>query len=226
MSNVAVKKLVKHFRSGDKIIKAVDGIDLELEKGTLAAVIGKSGSGKTTFLNLIGALDKADSGSIVIGGTDITRLKNSQLDRHRRETVGFIFQSYNLIPNLTALENVMLPMEFTGVPRKERRARAGELLLNVGIDEVRQKHKPTRLSGGEQQRVAIARALANRPAIILADEPTGNLDTETGHKIVMLLREVAKKGNTTVIVVTHDAEIAQESQKVFFLEDGKLKSGR
>lgn len=222
MNNIVVENLTKHFKSGSKIIKAVDGVSFELGKGVLASIIGKSGSGKTTLLNLIGALDRADSGSIVISGTDITKLRDSQLDNYRGKTVGFVFQSYNLIPNLNALENVMLPMEFAGVPRKQRGERAKKLLEEVGIDEARQKHKPPKLSGGEQQRVAIARALANQPAIILADEPTGNLDTETGHKIVMLLRKIAEQENTTVIVVTHDAEIAKKSQKVFYLKDGKL----
>lgn len=222
MNNIVVENLTKHFKSGSKIIKAVDGVSFELGKGVLASIIGKSGSGKTTLLNLIGALDRADSGSIVISGTDITKLRDSQLDNYRGKTVGFVFQTYNLIPNLNALENVMLPMEFAGVPRKQRGERAKKLLLSVGVDEVRQKHKPPKLSGGEQQRVAIARALANQPAIILADEPTGNLDTETGHKIVTLLKEIAKQENTTVIVVTHDAEIAKKSQKVFYLKDGKL----
>lgn len=225
MSNmIVVKDLVKHFKSGSKVIKAVDGAGFELGEGVLASIIGKSGSGKTTLLNLIGALDRADSGSITISGADITKLKNSQLDGFRRKTVGFVFQTYNLIPNLNALENVMLPMGFAGVPRKQRQKRAKKLLLSVGIDELRQKHRPPKLSGGEQQRVAIARALANQPAIILADEPTGNLDTETGHKIVMLLKKIANQENTTVIVATHDAEIAQKSKKVFYLKDGRLIS--
>jgi putative ABC transport system ATP-binding protein len=219
---VAVKNLTKHFKSGGKAIGAVDGISFQLEKGVFAAIIGKSGSGKTTLLNLLGALDQADSGQIEIGDTDITRLRNRKLDEYRRKTVGFIFQSYNLIPNLNALENVMLPMEFIGVPRKERQKRAQELLLSVGIDELRQKHKPTKLSGGEQQRVAIARAIANHPTIILADEPTGNLDTETGHQIVELLKKIAREENTTIIVVTHDTEVARKSQRVLYLRDGKL----
>ncbi len=219
---IVVKNLTKHFASGSKTIRAVDGVSFELEKGVFAAIIGKSGSGKTTLLNLLGALDREDSGRIEIGGTDITKLKNKKLDDYRRKTVGFTFQSYNLIPNLNALENVMLPMEFTGVPRKERQKRAKELLLSVGIDELRQKHKPTKLSGGEQQRVAIARALANHPTIILADEPTGNLDTETGRQIVELLKKIAREENTTIIVVTHDDEVARKSQKVLYLRDGKL----
>lgn len=221
-SMIIVKDLVKHFKSGSKVIKAVDGASFELGEGVLVSIIGKSGSGKTTLLNLLGALDRVDSGSITIDGMGITKLKSSQLDCFRRKTVGFIFQSYNLIPNLSASENVMLPMEFAGVPRRKRRERARKLLLNVGIDELRQRHRPPKLSGGEQQRVAIARALANQPAIILADEPTGNLDTETGREIVMLLKKVAKQENTTVIVATHDAEIARKSQKVFYLKDGRL----
>jgi len=219
---ILVKNLTKSFKSGGKVIKAVDGISFELERGVFASIIGKSGSGKTTLLNLLGALDKADSGQIEIDGVDITKLGGRKLDGYRRKTVGFTFQSYNLIPNLNALENVMLPMEFAGVSGRERRGRAKELLLSVGIDENRQKRKPAKLSGGEQQRVAIARALANQPTIILADEPTGNLDTDTGYKIVELLKKIAKEKNTTVIVVTHDNEIARKSQKVFYLRDGKL----
>jgi len=177
---------------------------------------------KQTRQYKLGALDRADSGQIEIGDTDITKLRNRKLDDYRRKTVGFIFQSYNLIPNLNALENVMLPMEFIGVPRKERQKRAQELLLSVEIDELRQKHKPAKLSGGEQQRVAIARAIANHPTIILADEPTGNLDTETGHRIVELLKKIAKEEKTTIIVATHDSEIARKSQRVLYLRDGKL----
>ncbi len=219
---IIVKNLTKSFKSGGKTIKAADGISFELERGVFASIIGKSGSGKTTLLNLLGALDKVDGGQIEIDGTDITKLRNRKLDNYRRKTIGFVFQSYNLIPNLNALENVMLPMEFAGVSRKERKERAKNLLQSVGIDELRQKHKPTKLSGGEQQRVAIARALANHPAIVLADEPTGNLDTDTGYKIVDLLKKIAKEENTTIIVVTHDTDVARKSQRVFYLRDGKL----
>lgn len=221
---IVVQNLKKGFRSGDKKIEAVNGVSFTLERGIFASMIGKSGSGKSTLLNLLGALDRADAGQIEIDGTDITKLRNRKLDEYRRKTIGFVFQFYNLIPNLSALENVMLPMEFTGVPQKERREHAKALLTSVGIDELRQKHHPAKLSGGEQRRVAIARSLANRPTIILADEPTGNLDTETGEKIIGLLKKLAKQEDTTVLVTTHDAEIAKESERVFHLQDGKLVS--
>jgi len=219
-----VKSLTKVFRQGDYQIPAVNGISLSVANGEFASIIGKSGSGKTTLLSLLGTLDKPTSGSIEIDNQDTTKLSDRALIDYRCKRIGFIFQGYNLVPNLTALENVMLPMEFAKVPKKQRQERAQELLDNVGLHDDKQQRRPGRLSGGEQQRVAIARALANRPKLILADEPTGNLDSETGKVIFTLLHEIAKVENTTIIVVTHDLSIAGKTDKTFRLQDGKLEA--
>src|SRR5690349_18635167 len=178
-----VKDLRKTFFSGDSEVYAVMDINFEIPEGMFAAIVGKSGSGKSSLLALLGALDRPTGGSIVVGNKDITKMSDAQLTKYRRQTIGFVFQQYNLVPNLSALENVMLPMEFAGVPARKRRERAVMLLEQVGLDAHKQRRKPSRLSGGEQQRVAIARALANRPKLILADEPTGNLDDQTGKAI-------------------------------------------
>jgi len=217
-----VKNLTKTFQSGDHTVKAVDNISLDIPTGIFSTIVGKSGSGKSTLLALLGALDKPTSGNIDVGGRDISRLGDSKLIKYRRDTIGFIFQNYNLIPNLTASENVCLPMEFAGVKKQERIARAKRLLKQVGLDEIKQSRKPGRLSGGEQQRVAIARALANRPKLILADEPTGNLDSATGKIIIDLLKKIAKSEDTTIVAVTHDEGIANEAEMTFRLKDGKL----
>lgn len=217
-----VKNLKKSFKSGDNTVTAVNGIDLSIPQGTFAAIVGKSGSGKSTLLSLLGALDKPSSGSIEVDGNDITKMNDQKLIAYRRGTIGFIFQNYSLIPNLTALENVMLPMEFAGVRPAERQKKAEELLEQVGITGNEQQRKPSRLSGGQQQRVAIARALANNPKLILADEPTGNLDSKTGKVIFDLMHSLTRNQKTTIIVVTHDLEIAGKTDKVFNLRDGKL----
>ncbi len=219
---IKVKDVRRYFKTRDDTVKAVDGIDLELPEGILASIIGTSGSGKSTLLALLGALDKPNDGSIEIDGKDVSRMSGRQLTAYRRDKVGFVFQSYNLIPNLSAIQNVMIPMEFTGVKRGARRERAEHLLEQVGLDKTKQNRKPGRLSGGEQQRIAIARALANKPKLILADEPTGNLDTETGKLIVDLLHDLAKTENTTILAVTHDAEIASQTDKTFRLKDGRI----
>jgi putative ABC transport system ATP-binding protein len=219
-----VKNLKKTYKSGDIVVAAVNGVSLKVEDGEFASIVGRSGSGKTTLLSLLGALDKPTSGSIEVGDKDITNLGDSALTKYRCQTIGFVFQAYNLVPNLTALENVMLPMEFAGMLKNDRKARAAELLNQVGLTSDKQLRKPTRLSGGEQQRVAIARALANKPKLILADEPTGNLDTQTGEMIFDLLHDLAKSEKTTIVVVTHDLAIAGKTEKVFRLADGKLVS--
>jgi putative ABC transport system ATP-binding protein len=218
-----VKNLVKSFETGSGKVTATDDISFSVPDGQFASIVGRSGSGKSTLLSLLGALDKPTSGSIVVGDKDLTTLGDHELIHYRGATIGFVFQSYNLIPNLSAAENVMLPMEFAKVPKAERLERAKHLLTQVGLDDDQMQRRPARLSGGQQQRVAIARALANRPKLILADEPTGNLDSETGKMIFDLLHELCKSENTTIIVVTHDAEIAGKTDKTFRLEDGKLK---
>jgi len=219
---LTVQNLRKEFHSGAGPVVAVDNISFHVPDGVFAAIVGKSGSGKTTLLGLLGALDTPTSGSIDVSGDKITSLSDRQLIKYRRDRIGFVFQAYNLIPNLSALENVMLPMEFGGVAKVERKARALDLLQQVGITADEATRKPAKLSGGQQQRVAIARALANRPSLILADEPTGNLDSATGKVIVKLLHELARTKKTTIVAVTHDLEIARQTDLTFKLADGKL----
>lgn len=221
-----VKNVSKQFVSGGNQVKAVDAVSFEVPDGKFASIIGKSGSGKSTLLSLLGGLDKPTSGSIEVDGEDIARLSDHSLIKYRCKQIGFVFQSYNLVPNLTAFENVTLAMEFAGVGRSSRRERAQQLLNQVGLEGDKQKRKTGRLSGGEQQRVAIARALANRPKLILADEPTGNLDSQTGKMIFDLLHNLAKSEKTTIITVTHDLGIAGQTDMTFQLQDGKLAAGK
>ena len=217
-----VNHLTKTFSSGDTKVVAADDITFRVPDGEFASIVGRSGSGKSTLLSLLGALDKPTSGSIVVGGKDLTKLRDHELIAYRGRSIGFVFQSYNLIPNLSALENVMLPMEFAKVPKGQRIERAKQLLAQVGLEPDQMKRKPTRLSGGQQQRVAIARALANKPKLILADEPTGNLDSESGKRIFDLLHDLSRTENTTIIVVTHDLDIAGKTDTMVKLKDGKL----
>lgn len=218
-----LKNVKKVFKSGDFKVLAVNDVSLKIPSGQFASIVGKSGSGKTTLLSLLGALDSPSSGSILIDDQDITKLHDHRLIQYRCRRIGFVFQSYNLVPNLTAVENVMLPMEFAGISKKIRVDRARRLLKHVGFSVDQMDRKPGKLSGGQQQRVAIARALANRPKLILADEPTGNLDTETGKMIFDLLHALSRSEQTTIVVVTHDLEIAGKTDMTFHLQDGKLK---
>jgi len=220
---IEVTDLKRSFKSGDTTVNAVNGVSFSVPDGQFASIIGQSGSGKSTLLTLLGALDKPTSGSITVDGKDVTKMHDHTLIGYRGRTIGFVFQSYNLIPNLTALENVMLPMEFARLPRAQRKARAAALLEEVGLSADEQQRKPGKLSGGQQQRVAIARALANKPKLILADEPTGNLDSKTGKMIFDLLHDLARAENTTIITVTHDLNIAGRTDVTFRLQDGKLK---
>ena len=217
-----VKDLKKSFKSGDSVVNAVNGVSFSVPDGQFASIIGRSGSGKSTLLSLLGALDKPSSGAIEVGKDDITKLRDHELNKYRGERIGFIFQNYNLVPNLSALENVMLPMEFVGMDKKAQAERAAQLLSEVGLDAAKQSRRPGRLSGGEQQRVAIARSLANKPQLILADEPTGNLDSQTGKMIFELLHSLARKENTTIVAVTHDLSIAGKTDVTFKLDDGKI----
>jgi putative ABC transport system ATP-binding protein len=214
--------VTKTFGTGNTGVTAVDDVSLIAGRGEFVAVVGRSGSGKSTLMSLLGGLEKPTSGSIEVDGRDITKLGDRDLIAYRARQVGFVFQSYNLVPNLTAVENVMLPMEFTGTRTTERKQRARLLLDQVGLPGVIQSRKPGKLSGGEQQRVAIARALANGPEMILADEPTGNLDSQTRETIIKLLRLLAHSAGTTVLVVTHDDSLAGQSDMTFHLEDGRL----
>lgn len=219
---ITVEKLSKTFTGNGTPVTAVSEVSFTLASGQLAAIVGKSGSGKSTLLALLGALDRPTEGTITIGEKTVTKLHGRELLSFRRSTVGFVFQNYNLVSNLSAIENVMLPMEFAGCSSKERRQRAEHLLAQVGLTGETLRRSPGRLSGGEQQRVAIARALANMPKLILADEPTGNLDTQTSRTIIELLRSLAKSEQTTIIAVTHDQTIADHADKVFRLHDGRL----
>ncbi|OQB06459.1 MAG: Macrolide export ATP-binding/permease protein MacB [bacterium ADurb.Bin212] len=219
---IRVKNISKKFENGGAEVWAVNNVSFGLESGIFCAIIGKSGSGKSTLLAMLGALDKPSQGTIDVDGKDVTLMSEAKLIDYRRNRIGFVFQNYNLVPNLSALENVMLPLEFAGINKNDRKSRAKKLLLQVGISEDKHNRKPLHLSGGEQQRVSIARALANSPKFILADEPTGNLDSNTGRTIVDLLKRLAKSENTTIIAVTHDQTIADQAEVVLQMKDGKL----
>jgi putative ABC transport system ATP-binding protein len=216
------RELTKSFGSGDSVVTAVNGVTMTVADGEFVAIVGRSGSGKSTLMSLLGGLEPPTSGSIEVDGEEITRLSNRRLNDYRAHHVGFVFQSYNLVPNLTAAENVMLPMEFVGRSRQERIVRARALLDQVELTGSKQSRKPGKLSGGEQQRVAIARALANKPKLVLADEPAGNLDSQTADTIVELLRSLARSQDTTILVVTHDEAMAKRSDRTFRLTDGRL----
>ena len=219
---IRLKDVAKYYLMGSSTVKAVDGVDIKIKEGEFVAIMGPSGSGKSTAMNLVGSLDLATKGSIFLGSTNIEHLDESDLAQVRGKKIGFIFQQFNLIPNLTALENVALPMLFQGVPEYERLERAVELLRMVELSD-RMDHYPNQLSGGQQQRVAIARALANDPDIILADEPTGNLDTKSGENVMDFLENLNKKGKT-IIMVTHDSNLAKEhADIVYWLKDGKVE---
>jgi len=217
-----VRGVTKSFGTGDTTVTAVDNLSMTVYDGEFAAIVGRSGSGKSTLMNLVGALEQPTSGMIFVDGRDITVLDQGELVQYRRRSIGFVFQSYNLIPNLSPIENVMLPMEFMGVAKDERRERARALLDQVELTGDKQHRKPGKLSGGEQQRVAIARAIANKPKLILADEPAGNLDTQTSATIIELLRSLTHSAGTTVIAVTHDLSLADQADRVFRLQDGRL----
>lgn len=218
---INLKSVFKYYRMGESTVKAVDGINIKINQGDFVAIMGPSGSGKSTTMNLVGSLDLATKGDIYLDGRNIEKLEESDLAQIRGKKIGFIFQQFNLIPNLTAKENVMLPMLFQGVDEFEREARAVELLRLVQLED-RIDHYPSQLSGGEQQRVAIARALANNPDVILADEPTGNLDTATGELVMSFLQDLNKKGKT-IIMVTHDPDLAKEhARTIYWMKDGKI----
>jgi ABC-type lipoprotein export system ATPase subunit len=217
-SSIVVRSVTKTYRRGLRQITALDDVSFDLSQGEVVLFVGPSGSGKTTLLNLIAALDRPDRGKIKVGELEITSLSRSAAARYRNERVGFIFQSYNLLPQLTAFENILLPM----LPKRQLdRRRAGELLDAVGLSD-RSAHRPAELSGGEQQRVAIARALANDPALILADEPTGNLDDDNARKVAELLSRTCRERSKTLILVTHDRQMIRPVDRVFDMRDGSL----
>ena len=216
---IKLENVHKIYKLGKAKVVALRGINLKIESGDYISIMGPSGSGKSTLMNIIGGLDRPTKGRVYIDGRDISRLSDRELAKIRLKKIGFVFQQFNLIPTLTALENVALPMWFAGVNRRKRIKRAKELLRMVGL-EGREHHKPKELSGGEQQRVAIARALANNPEVILADEPTGNLDTKTGRKIIEILEKLNKEEGKTLVIVTHDPEIGKRAKRQLKIRDG------
>ncbi len=217
---IRVKDLRKIYQVGTTEVKALDGLDVEIEKGSYVALMGASGSGKSTFMNVLGCLDTPTSGTYLLNGNDVSSLSDDDLAEIRNKEIGFVFQTFNLLPRYTALENVALPMIYAGVHKADRLSRAEKVLKKVGLGD-RMDHKPNELSGGQRQRVAVARALVMNPSIILADEPTGNLDSVTSVGIMELFSEINRDGNT-VIVVTHEEEIAAHAEKTIRLKDGKL----
>lgn len=221
---VRTEALVRHYRLGQSVIRAVDGVSFTVKRGEFAALLGASGSGKSTLMNLIAGLDHPTSGTIVVEEQNLATLTSQQLAQYRRHTVGMVFQSFNLVPTMTLVENVELPMRFAEVERRERNARVQEALAAVGLSG-RLEHRPSEMSGGEQQRAALARALVNRPKVLLADEPTGNLDSKTGKEILDLIRSLNKSLGMTVIMVTHERVLAEQyATRMIFLGDGKLIS--
>ncbi|MCJ7574093.1 ABC transporter ATP-binding protein [Candidatus Bathyarchaeota archaeon] len=221
-SIIELEDLARHYDMGGDTVKALDGVDLKIGRGEYVSIVGPSGSGKTTLFNLVGGLDRPTRGRVYIDGIDISKLDAYELAWLRCRRIGYIFQTFNLIQVLNALENVALPTVFAGVPRDEGLKKAEKLLQSVGLGE-RLHHRPTELSAGQQQRVAIARALANDPAIILADEPTGNLDLNTGTEIIDLLHGLNKKGGLTLIAATHDLKMIKASDRIVWMRDGRIE---
>lgn len=217
---ISVKNLKKTYFLGGEEVHALDDVSLSIKEHEFVAIIGQSGSGKSTFMNMLGCLDRPDSGEITLYGTDILKCKEKELSVIRNKKIGFIFQQFHLLPKLSALENVELPLIYQGMPTKKRREKAVKALKAVGLEK-RMNHKPNQLSGGQQQRVAIARALVGEPSLILADEPTGNLDSRSGKEIMMLLHNLYEEGNT-IVLITHDNNVAMEAPRQVQISDGKI----
>lgn len=218
---IHIENMKKIYNPGENEVRALDGIDLDIEKGDLVAIVGHSGSGKSTLMNMLGCLDTPTSGKYVLDGQDVASMTDNQLADVRNKEIGFIFQGFNLISNLDAVGNVELPLVYRGVSKNERKQLAMEALKSVGLED-RVKHKPNEMSGGQQQRVAVARAVAAKPPIILADEPTGNLDTKSTQEIMEILKELHRSGRT-VIIITHDEEIASQAHRVIRILDGRIE---
>lgn len=219
---IRLEDICRIYRVGSQEVRALDGVSLSVYKNEYVAIMGPSGSGKSTLMNILGCLDSPDSGRYILNGTDVSEMDDGELADVRNREIGFVFQSFNLLPRYNALENVALPMVYAGVPAGERRVKAAQALRSVGLED-RMDHRPNELSGGQRQRVALARALINSPSIILADEPTGNLDTHTSVEIMRLFDEIYRNGNT-VIVVTHEEDIAAYAHRVIRLRDGRVES--
>lgn len=221
-SVIKIKSITRDFPLGQEIVKVLKGIDLDIQKGEYVALMGPSGSGKSTLMNLLGCLDTPTSGHYELNGVDVSSMSDDQLAEIRNKEIGFVFQTFNLLPRTTALDNVALPMVYAGAGKAQRHERAAKVLHDVGLSD-RMDHKPNQLSGGQRQRVAVGRALVNEPSIILADEPTGNLDSKTSLEIMQLFEDIHKAGNT-VILVTHEEEIAAHAHRVIRLRDGVIES--
>ena len=221
-SLIKITNIKRDFALGNEIVYVLKGIDLEIKKGEYVALMGPSGSGKSTLMNLLGCLDTPTSGTYILNGKDVSQMQDDELAEIRNKEIGFIFQTFNLLPRTTALDNVALPMIYAGYSKSERNARATEVLKQVSLGD-RMDHQPNQLSGGQRQRVAIARALVNKPSIILADEPTGNLDSKTSEEIMVLLEEIHQNGNT-IIVVTHEEELAAHAKRIIRMRDGMIES--
>lgn len=219
---IEIRNIIRDFKLGQEIVHVLKGIDLDIKRGEYVAIMGPSGSGKSTLMNLLGCLDTPTAGSYNLNGNDVSQMTDDELAEIRNTEIGFVFQTFNLLPRTTALENVALPMIYAGATKKQRQKRASEVLTNVGLAD-RMDHKPNQLSGGQRQRVAIGRALVNQPSIILADEPTGNLDSKTGMEIMGLFDAIHKAGNT-VIMVTHEEEVAAHAKRIIRLRDGVIES--
>lgn len=219
---IEIKNIKKHYKVGTQVVKAIRTISMEINKGEYVAIMGASGSGKSTLMNIIGCLDTPTDGQYILNGKDVSSLSDDRLAEIRNSDIGFIFQVFNLLPRNTALENVMLPLVYSGIRKTERKKRAEETLTDVGLDD-RMDHRPNELSGGQRQRVAIARALVNKPALLLADEPTGNLDSKISEEIMQLFAEIHRKGNT-LLMVTHEEDIAKHAHRIIRLKDGEVES--
>ena len=221
---IEIENIVKNYKVGTQVVRALRSVSLTINRGEYVAIMGASGSGKSTLMNVIGCLDTPTSGKYALNGKDVSSLSDNELAEIRNSEIGFIFQVFNLLPRNTALENVMLPLVYAGVRKNERMKRAEETLVDVGLQD-RMEHRPNELSGGQRQRVAIARALVNKPSLLLADEPTGNLDSKISEEIMKLFADIHRKGNT-LVMVTHEEDIARHAHRIIRLKDGEIDSDR